>query len=896
MTRHTSSIESELEQLASSVLGQVEKGTTAQRQWASAFNLKAESGTDPWLELSLLYKSFPAAFRIQGWYNLFARRSNALLQSPEVSLLSAEEYEDLKRLSRRFEAFAGIFAIQCDRAPTRAWARNRKALTIGVDIRPLSVPSSRSRGIGRYLMNTIEQLLELKSQHTFVLLGENDEASDKELQERFRCERVEFRTLSNGCDFDLDVFLLTDPCPMLSGRRTERLPVSRCPWMSIVYDFIPLEFPELYLLDNTSLLDDYLANIQHLGTRCTTVFPISSYVGNQCERVLGLASNAIIPIGGGVDPIFWDVDQASCSSPFDGRPYFLYVGGADARKNVSQLVSAFAAAKQSLPADTSLVLAGELTAERVRHLLSSLQLSQLEKQVIGLGAVTDEDLCGLYAHALATVFVSLSEGLGLPALEAMSCGCPVIASKGTALSETVGDAGLLVDPQSITEIAEALISVSKDAALQKDLSNRGRKHASQWRWSRVAATLIQGIEENVAEVPHIKKSKSPLRVAMLNRTNVWSAPGGDGRVMAQMRDAARLHDIDVVFVSTHEQCATADVIHAVNVTLPDVIQRSASIAGSLNKPLVVTTLYEDWSRYLDISHRSFGILQRYVSGMEDLDTVTHKVSSVVPNGRGPRLDLSALVDQCDALLASGEEEAVRLKRDYPPLSDRVQVVQFAVNSPLAADHRSIAAIRRALGFDQYVLCIGRLETRKNQLMLLAALQQEDIPIVFATGSYTPQPVYRDTVVKWKRNAPVRLIERVPWNVLSVLIRGASLHALPSFYELPGLVHLECASAGIPVVASSWGSLCDYLPVTAFHHCEPNDAASIRDAVQTALHSSTSPSAVELASSYSLERLAESLVSVYESALVGKRIKSYSHTSPVTKARTKEATGVMHVTA
>ncbi len=892
----TLSIETQLRQLAANVLEQVIQCGTAQKRWASAFQSADKSGIDPWAELSLVHASFPAVFPIEGWYNYFARRSSALLQSREVSLLSAEEYEYFKRLSARCEAFAGTYMVKCDRAPTQAWTRYRKALTIGVDIRPLSVPSSRNRGIGRYLMNTIEQLLELKSQHTFVLLSENGEAVDKELEQRFQCERVEFRQLGKGCDFDLDVFLLTDPCPMLPGRRIESLPISRCPWMSIIYDFIPLEFPELYLLGNTSVLDDYLANIQNVGTRCTAVFPISSYVGIQCERILGFSSDSIVSIGGGVDPIFWNVDKVNYTPPFNGRPYFLYVGGADARKNVATLVASFAAATKCLPADTLLILAGEFTAERVKQLLASLKLSQLEEQVIGLGPVTDEDLCGLYAHACATVFVSLSEGLGLPALEAMSCGCPVIASNGTALSETVGNAALLVNPHSSTEIAEALKSISQNGALRRELSDRGREHSSHWRWKGVASTLLQGIEGHVAEIPQVKRPRTPLRVAMLNRTNVWSAPGGDGRVMAQMRDAASLHDIDIVFANTYEQCAAADVIHAVNVTLPTVMQSSVRFASTLKKPLVVTTLYEDWSRYLDISHRTFSMLQRYVTGREQLDAVIHSISLAVPNDRGPRLDLSVLVDHCQALLASGEEEATRLKGDYPDLSESVQIVQFAVDQPLPADQKSIARMKHMLGFDQYVLCIGRLETRKNQLMLLAALQHEDIPIVFATGGYTPQPVYREAVLRWKRKAPVRFIERVPWNGLSVLIRGASLHALPSFYELPGLVHLECARAGIPIVASSWGGLCDYLPASAFHHCEPNDAATIRDAVHAALQGSASPLAAELASSYSLERLAESLGSAYDAALIRKRTTSHSHTCPVREYRSKEATGVLHVTA
>jgi len=235
-----------------------------------------------------------------------------------------------------------------------------------------------------------------------------------------------------------------------------------------------------------------------------------------------------------------------------------------------------------------------------------------------------------------------------------------------------------------------------------------------------------------------------------------------------------------------------------------------------------------------------------------------------------------------------------LRHDYPDLIDRIAVVPFEVTIPLPSEQKTSDSLHNALGFEEFVLCIGRLETRKNQLAVLAALQDVDIPIVFATGSYTPQPVYAQAVRAWRRKAPVKFVDRMPWQLMSALIRSASAHVLPSFYELPGLVHLECAAAGIPIVAGEWGAIADYLPTTAFHACDPLDLDSIRFATLSALSSPLAPAAVDIAQSYTQDRLADNLISNYERALTKLPFNSTRNKNFVYRPSKPEVTGGIHV--
>jgi glycosyltransferase involved in cell wall biosynthesis len=176
------------------------------------------------------------------------------------------------------------------------------------------------------------------------------------------------------------------------------------------------------------------------------------------------------------------------------EPYFLYVGRLDPRKNISGLIAAYR--KLGVSTKPQLVIAGPTApAFRMPDLLAGD--STLRRSVLFLGAVPDVDLPALYAGAVALVYPSFYEGFGLPPLEAMSCGTPVITSNVTSLPEVVGDAGILIDPSSVDEIADAMRSLADDAQLRRSLINAGLARAAQFSWERVGRSL-ESIYERVA--------------------------------------------------------------------------------------------------------------------------------------------------------------------------------------------------------------------------------------------------------------------------------------------------------------------------------------------------------------------------------------------------------------
>jgi glycosyltransferase involved in cell wall biosynthesis len=170
-------------------------------------------------------------------------------------------------------------------------------------------------------------------------------------------------------------------------------------------------------------------------------------------------------------------------------PYILYVGNFKPHKNLPRLVRAYAALPEPLRSAHALVLAG---GDRDgRPALEALAARLGLGGAVFPGRIADGDLPGLYAGARVFVLPSLEEGFGLPALEAMACGAPVIASNRGALPEVVGDAGILVDAESETELAQALARALSDPATREGLRRRGLARAALFSSERTAGRVLE---------------------------------------------------------------------------------------------------------------------------------------------------------------------------------------------------------------------------------------------------------------------------------------------------------------------------------------------------------------------------------------------------------------------
>lgn len=178
----------------------------------------------------------------------------------------------------------------------------------------------------------------------------------------------------------------------------------------------------------------------------------------------------------------------------DGGPYVFHLGSSDPRDNTETAVAAFALARARIAAPVRLVVAGGL-GERRAAIEREAERLELGAALELRGRVSDEELRDLYRGAAAYLDASLFEGFGYQVLEAMACGAPVVASKATSIPEIVGEAGLLCDPTSAEELADALARVLADDALADDLRRRGLERAAEFRWERTAGALSEALEE-----------------------------------------------------------------------------------------------------------------------------------------------------------------------------------------------------------------------------------------------------------------------------------------------------------------------------------------------------------------------------------------------------------------
>ncbi|MEO6223605.1 MAG: glycosyltransferase family 1 protein [Vicinamibacterales bacterium] len=184
-----------------------------------------------------------------------------------------------------------------------------------------------------------------------------------------------------------------------------------------------------------------------------------------------------------------------------GQRFLLYVGGISPHKSIETLVDAYGKlAQEDAYRDLRLVLIGDYkrdvffsSYESLRQRLGASGVDA--SKVIFTGFVPDADLRHWYSAAQALVLPSLDEGFGLPAIEAMACGTPVVASRGGALPEVVGDAGCLFEPRDVSALATSLKALLSDDSLRQALSSKGLARAAQFTWRASARTLIDAFEE-----------------------------------------------------------------------------------------------------------------------------------------------------------------------------------------------------------------------------------------------------------------------------------------------------------------------------------------------------------------------------------------------------------------
>ena len=241
----------------------------------------------------------------------------------------------------------------------------------------------------------------------------------------------------------------------------------------VVHDLAPLRHPEAF---SRCYVTYQRLMLPALARRAKGLITVSEFSKRELVELLGIAPERIAVAPPGVDDRFRPELDSDHVRERHGlrRPYVLAVAAPSRRKNLSVLAAARAALSDR---GIDLVLAGSDRG----------YLRSAEVPLRRLGYVADEDLPALYTGARAFVMPSLYEGFGLPCLEAMACGVPVVAARGGALPETVADAGLLVEADDGSGFADALHAAATDEGLRQRLIGAGQLRAAEFTWERTAA-------------------------------------------------------------------------------------------------------------------------------------------------------------------------------------------------------------------------------------------------------------------------------------------------------------------------------------------------------------------------------------------------------------------------
>lgn len=261
-----------------------------------------------------------------------------------------------------------------------------------------------------------------------------------------------------------------------------------------VHDVVTLDRPEWFSSAKSAL---YKFITPRLVKNVDRVITISNYSKERLLAHVPIEARRVVVVPNGVDEQFVPQGKNAIAAMRnqlalpEGR-YVLCVGSLEPRKNIPRLLQAWSRIAGQLPNDVWLVLAGK----HQRALLTrSAGLESLPPRVLLVGHVADELLPALYAGATAFAFPSLYEGFGLPPLEAMACGVPVLTGNLTSFPEVVGEAGVMVDPTSVEAIADGLLRLIQDDSLRQALIAKGLARAALFSWDEAAQKTWSVLQE-----------------------------------------------------------------------------------------------------------------------------------------------------------------------------------------------------------------------------------------------------------------------------------------------------------------------------------------------------------------------------------------------------------------
>jgi len=400
--------------------------------------------------------------------------------------------------------------------------------------------ASRFRGIGRYSLSFAEHVVKSAGRHeVYIALNQNFPESINAIKIRLSPWLSESRFLyfttptpvadgnpGNGYRrqaaelirealFEAFQFDIIHICSVVEGSSDDAVTsIARLDTQTLVtvtgYDLIPLIFADDYLKYDDLYARHYREKIEYF-TVANAVFAISESAANEFENYLSVDKDRICHTPLGIDDVFLSAHSESYDRQHLARLslpqwFILYVGGTDHRKNIPRLIQAYAKLDIDLRIEYPLVIAGHISDDEAARIVAIARSASVSNHVIFTNFISDKELASLYRLATLLVFPSWHEGFGLPALEALISGTPVIAANCSSLPEVVSDPNALFDPFTVSAIYEKLHQALADQGFREALLANSMVNARRFTWDATARSAFDAWESLLAE----RADKTPI--------------------------------------------------------------------------------------------------------------------------------------------------------------------------------------------------------------------------------------------------------------------------------------------------------------------------------------------------------------------------------------------------
>ena len=370
-------------------------------------------------------------------------------------------------------------------------------MRIAIDARKL-----RDYGIGTYIRNLLRHLARLDNTTDYVVLcNEADRTFAAELGENFRPVAERSRAYSLREQFAVPLDLRRERADLFHAPHYVLPPLTPCRSVVTIHDCIHLRFPQY--LPNRLGYAYARASLWVAAHRSARVLTVSEASKRDILRYFSVPESKIDVIYNAIDERFHEEPPADEVMRVRERyqlndPFILYAGNIKPHKNLERLIEAFHTIRRGEFEHVKLLIIGD-EISKYATLRRTVHRYKLHKHVRFFGFVPDATLAILYRLARVFVFPSLYEGFGLPPLEAMASGTPVITSNVSSLPEVVGDAAMLIDPYEPDAIAGAMRRVLADDRLRDDMRERGLARVRHFSWDRSVRRIREIYGEVLAE-------------------------------------------------------------------------------------------------------------------------------------------------------------------------------------------------------------------------------------------------------------------------------------------------------------------------------------------------------------------------------------------------------------